>query len=140
MARSTILIAVVLIFAISGSFGSIPHGRRLISRDQLQNLVQLARSKYTNVLIQNPILQGNYPHTGQPNSQFWDDVTDLWGWTAGFYPGVLWQLYRLTNDGFWADESVIATEKLRPRENDTGTQDVGFVIMSSSFTIIILHT
>jgi hypothetical protein len=33
-------------------------------------------------------------------------------WTSGFYPGILWLMYELTEDNFWEKEAILYTEKL----------------------------
>lgn len=98
---------------------------------KLGQTIAYASEKYTIVLGQDPPAQGLYPHTGKESSTYWDDTTDFNGWTAGFYPGVLWQLYRLTLDTKWSTAAERAQQGIRRRENDTTTHDLGFVIMSS---------
>lgn len=122
--KLSVVIALVLV-----SLVDLCTPRRLDQK--LSATVDYAGEQYTRVLADGPTGRGRYPHTAQPDSSVWDDTTDFGGWTAGFYPGVLWELYRSSRDETWSNAAQSAQEGLRRRENDTGTHDVGFVIMSS---------
>ena len=54
-------------------------------------------------------------------------------WTGGFWPGLMWQLFTLTGDGFFKDEAR-RTEKLLTDEFRTFrslNHDVGFMYLLS---------
>lgn len=68
--------------------------------------------------------------TGNPLSPEWN-FSDVGAWTVGFYGGSLWMLYKLTNDEYWKELALEYQERVKPRQFDTGTHDVGFVIMST---------
>jgi len=120
-----IFVTVLIFSCVDVSFS-----RRLDNK--LLDTVKYAVEQYSRVLKDDPVNRGRFPHTGQPGSSVWDDDTDVWGWTAGFFPGVLWEIYRQNNHNeTWSTAATDATTALRRRENDTGTHDIGFVIMSS---------
>jgi hypothetical protein len=50
------------------------------------------------------------------------------GWTAGFYPAMLWQAYAATRDPAWLLRARRWTAGLFPEAHNTGTHDLGFVI------------
>lgn len=52
-------------------------------------------------------------------------------WTSGFFPGVLWLLYNLTNDPYWSEQAKKNTSKLFPIQYFTKDHDIGFMIMCS---------
>lgn len=74
--------------------------------------------------------KNGFIHTGNPLSPEWN-LTPLSSWTVGFYGGTLWMLFKLTHDPFWKELALEYQERVKPRQFDTGTHDVGFVIMST---------
>jgi len=91
-------------------------------------LVEVAAYKKANVLgqIKNPnTFPQYYDYDGRI---FFSSPSD---WTSGFFPGSLWQIYRLTNDSFWKNKAAIWTHRLEGQKNNYGTHDIGFIIMSS---------
>ncbi|MCF8715612.1 glycoside hydrolase family 88 protein [Joostella atrarenae] len=52
-------------------------------------------------------------------------------WTSGFYPGTLWNLYKLSGDNKWKERATIYTEKLDTIQYWEGNHDVGFMIECS---------
>lgn len=52
-------------------------------------------------------------------------------WTSGFYPGVLWFTYHLTENNYWKDQAAKFTELLESEKFNTGDHDIGFKMMSS---------
>jgi len=52
-------------------------------------------------------------------------------WTSGFYPGVLWFAYELSEDNYWKQEAVKFTELLENEQFNAGNHDIGFKMMSS---------
>lgn len=68
--------------------------------------------------------------TADPLQRTWFK-TDVWDWTVGFYGGSLWTLYALTNDDYWKYLAEEYQERVKSRQFDTSTHDVGFVIMST---------
>ncbi|MDX2413856.1 MAG: glycoside hydrolase family 88 protein [Bacteroidales bacterium] len=52
-------------------------------------------------------------------------------WTSGFYPGILWLMYHLTDDEAWANEAKSFTELLESEQFNDSNHDIGFKMMSS---------
>ena len=52
-------------------------------------------------------------------------------WTSGFFPGSLWFLFEATGDVQWREAATRFTEQLEQVQYNTGTHDVGFILMSS---------
>ena len=52
-------------------------------------------------------------------------------WTSGFYPGILWYLYKNSNDEFWKEHAERVTEFLVEEQYNTHDHDVGFRIYCS---------
>jgi len=50
-------------------------------------------------------------------------------WTAGFYPGTLWQAYKLSGDKRYQTWAKQWTESLADQVNDDGSHDLGFKFM-----------
>lgn len=68
--------------------------------------------------------------TGDPLQSTWTK-NSFGEWTVGFYGGSLWTLYALTNDRYWRNLAEEFQERIKGRQYDTSTHDVGFVIMST---------
>lgn len=71
-----------------------------------------------------------YPYAGSPLNEYWDVTGPASGWTSGFFPGVLWNLFEYGRSSKAFDMATDATEPTAPFANLTNTHDVGFVIMS----------
>lgn len=69
-------------------------------------------------------------NTGNPLSSEWNR-SPLSAWTVGFYGGSLWILYKLSHDEYWKNLALEYQERIKSRQFDRGTHDVGFVIMST---------
>lgn len=52
-------------------------------------------------------------------------------WTSGFYPGVLWLMYDLTNNSTWKEKAIIYTNLLESEKFNASDHDIGFKMMSS---------
>lgn len=52
-------------------------------------------------------------------------------WTSGFYPGILWLMYHLTDDEAWANEAKSFTELQESEQFNDSNHDIGFKMMSS---------
>ncbi len=88
-------------------------------------------------LKSSPLLDGTYPISG--NKTFPRTVgksgklklVTKRDWTSGFYPGVLWLTYDLTEDTYWKDNASKFTELLRSEQFNDADHDIGFKMMSS---------
>ena len=73
-----------------------------------------------------------YPYEGVPTSDKWKTTPAVKGqWTAGFYPGILWHLFNHTKQNVWKEAAIKATDAMFDDQFNTGTHDVGFMIMGS---------
>jgi unsaturated chondroitin disaccharide hydrolase len=54
------------------------------------------------------------------------------GWTSGFFPGILWNLYRYNKDRQFYNAARSWTNTLLQESNNVSTHDVGFIINSSA--------
>ena len=52
-------------------------------------------------------------------------------WTSGFYPGSLWQLYKLTGDEHWKVIAQKATARIEGEKYNGITHDMGFKVNNS---------
>jgi autotransporter-associated beta strand protein len=58
-------------------------------------------------------------------------TTGASGWTSGFYPGELWQMYRNTGDSAYSAAASNRTAGIEGQMNNNGTHDIGFEIFNS---------
>lgn len=58
-------------------------------------------------------------------------LVDKNDWTSGFYPGVLWLMYDLTEDAIWKENAEIYTKLLESEKMNSSDHDIGFKMMSS---------
>ncbi len=54
-----------------------------------------------------------------------------YGWTIGFFPGSLWQLYELTKDTVWMNRAASWTHRLEYLKRFTDNHDIGFMMYCS---------
>lgn len=52
-------------------------------------------------------------------------------WCSGFFPGTLWQMYRITGHEQWRREAARNTALLENVKNHSGSHDIGFMIYCS---------
>jgi unsaturated chondroitin disaccharide hydrolase len=52
-------------------------------------------------------------------------------WTSGFFPGCLWQMYGWSHDSAFKGAAIRWTKALETQQLNTGTHDVGFMMMCS---------
>ncbi|MBJ2176206.1 glycoside hydrolase family 88 protein [Aureibaculum sp. A20] len=52
-------------------------------------------------------------------------------WTSGFYPGNLWQLYKLTNQNVFKEKASEWTTYMEDQKMNAGTHDMGFKMYCS---------
>lgn len=68
------------------------------------------------------------PRTVKNGKTMLVDGTD---WTQGFFPGTLWNMYRLTGDEKWRIAAENYTEPLEGLKDMTGTHNLGFLLNCS---------
>ncbi len=71
----------------------------------------------------------NYPRTTNSKGQL--ATTSIYDWTPGFFPGVLWYLYELTNEESWKEQAEKWTYPLKPIQTFTSNHDIGFMMYCS---------
>ncbi len=69
-----------------------------------------------------------YPR-GIDNGVIWE-TTEAGSWTSGFFPGILWQLYKYTEDDSFLEQAQRWTNGLEEQKT-APTHDVGFIINNS---------
>ena len=70
-----------------------------------------------------------YPSTTDMNGTW--GTTGASGWTSGFYPGELWQMYRYSGDTAYSASAATRTAGLEGQKYNNGTHDIGFKIFNS---------
>lgn len=70
-----------------------------------------------------------YPRSTLPEGK-WKTVSQR-DWTSGFFPGILWYLYEMTNDVFYKKLAEKWTAGLTEIQNYSGSHDIGFIIFCS---------
>jgi unsaturated chondroitin disaccharide hydrolase len=64
----------------------------------------------------------------------WNREGERWThWCEGFFPGILWLLYRHTRDEKWADAARKLSRPLEPRQHDRAVHDLGFLFFSTYY-------
>lgn len=58
-------------------------------------------------------------------------LTPSFRWTSGFFPGMLWYLYKYTSDKKWEEQARIYTANLQREKYNGGTHDMGFKMYCS---------
>ncbi|CAG2102385.1 unnamed protein product [Medioppia subpectinata] len=96
-----------------------------------KQVVDYAVKQYTK-LDKTLKIGSQYPNDGSPESSTWRTTPGVKDqWTAGFYPGVLWQLYDYTKNEEWKRLAIKATDGLYEDQFKTDSHDIGFMIMCS---------
>lgn len=109
--------------------GYITSWNHVKSELSISNTISYAARQYSN-LSESIQGQDGFVSTGNPLESSWNKK-DVNNWTVGFYGGSLWVLYKLTGDEHWKTLALEYQERVKQRQFDTGTHDVGFVISST---------
>jgi unsaturated chondroitin disaccharide hydrolase len=63
----------------------------------------------------------------------WGREGERWThWCEGFFPGILWLLYKYTGDGSWSGFAKQYSRALEPRRHDRSVHDLGFLFLSTT--------
>jgi unsaturated chondroitin disaccharide hydrolase len=63
----------------------------------------------------------------------WDREGERWThWCEGFFPGILWLLYKHTRDESWRRPAEEYSRRLEPRRHDRAVHDLGFLFLSTT--------
>ncbi len=93
--------------------------------DELFSFAETQYLKATQTLTD----QNRMPRNSNPDGT-WRTTTKR-EWTSGFFPGVLWQLYRYSGDEYWKKEALSWTLPLTELKHFDGHHDLGFMIFCS---------
>jgi unsaturated chondroitin disaccharide hydrolase len=93
----------------------------------IQEAIDYSLDKLSRSLLEVPI--NNYPIRTKGIGEW--EVTSPSEWTSGFFPGCLWYAYLLSEDTTWISDAKIFTEGLEEQKFNTGTHDLGFMILNS---------
>src|SRR5260370_12929056 len=62
----------------------------------------------------------------------WDREGERWThWCEGFFPGILWLLYKQTNNEKYRQCAELYSKALEPRRHDRAVHDLGFLFFST---------
>jgi unsaturated chondroitin disaccharide hydrolase len=93
---------------------------------QLQNALTVAGEQLKKT-VADIGTTSNYPQYTNPNGTWsWVPATQ---WTAGFFPGALWQMYQATGNSYYQTQATKFTNPLSV--DQTNTSDVGFEVFDS---------
>lgn len=93
----------------------------------LREALDLAADRCRRVLDQYPGYLPMYTVGGK-----WGKEGEKWThWCEGFFPGILWMLYKNTGDKQWLDPARRLSRRLEPRRKDTTVHDLGFLFFST---------
>jgi unsaturated chondroitin disaccharide hydrolase len=62
----------------------------------------------------------------------WKHEGEKWThWCDGFFPGMMWLIYRQSGDAWFREQAERYSRPLEPRQHDRDVHDLGFVFMST---------
>jgi hypothetical protein len=93
----------------------------------MRSVVPVAKSQYSK--IGNVYLEGLTPRTLNDDNTL--KSVSPYDWTSGFYSGIMWYMYALTNNDQWKEAAINYTEILDTIQYWSGNHDVGFMINCS---------
>ena len=117
------ILILLLLCAFHSSFG-----QKNTKKLQFQAVIQLAEQQYSSYISSHSD-KIEFPRNTNPDGTLREVSSD--DWTSGFFPGCLWQLYRITNKEQWKEAAKIWTSGLEKEKNNTGTHDLGFMLNDS---------
>jgi unsaturated chondroitin disaccharide hydrolase len=89
--------------------------------DDCENQLKIAVPKLTDLT--------KHPRLIDKDKTAWKEVTnDKLIWTSGFYPGILWYAYEVTDNERWKNEAIQRTEVFEDFQNITEHHDIGFMM------------
>lgn len=99
------------------------------SSSELISIDSLLQNRYEN-LLEYPVDSLSIPRSYNPITKE-IKVVESKDWTSGFYPGNLWQLYKLTGKEAFKNKAVEWTAFIEKEKYNGGTHDMCFKIYSS---------
>lgn len=125
MKRIAIFIASVFIsasFSCKGKSEKV-EGTQTVSTDSLLNIRFQKLSDY-------PVDSLSFPRSYNEKSDELLKVSSK-DWTSGFFPGNLWQIYKLTGKEVFKTKAIEWTKLMEKEKYNAGTHDMGFKMYSS---------
>lgn len=102
------------------------------NREPLTDVIErgLARARVQAASMAEELLpqEGVFPRSYEDGRMI---TADYRWWTAGFFPGVLWQLFADSGEERFLEYAKIFTERVRPVAEMTDTHDLGFMLLCS---------
>jgi len=71
------------------------------------------------------------PYPERLNDYGQRENVSIYGWTSGFFPGVLWKLYEATGAEDFKAAAIDYTDRLFPLRHYSDNHDIGFMLMCS---------
>ena len=99
------------------------------SGSEMISIDSLLQNRYEK-LLEYPVDSLSIPRSYNPITKE-IKVVESKDWTSGFYPGNLWQLYKLTGKEAFKNKAVEWTAFIEKEKYNGGTHDMGFKIYSS---------
>ena len=122
MRKNLLLIPGLFSLLVLGSCGAGPDPKL----ESVKHAIDVARSQLELSSAEFDSLPG-FPRSLMPKFK----VVDAKDWTSGFYPGTLWEAYRLTGDEHLRAEAEKFTARLEGIQYYKGTHDLGFMVFCS---------
>lgn len=100
-----------------------------LEKDFISGIIKLTEIKQEKIIVLNK--NTNYfPEYIENGEIFYVRSQD---WTSGFYPGILWELYSVTDNVIWKDYAKLWTETMLNSKPLNSTHDLGFMILPSVY-------
>jgi unsaturated chondroitin disaccharide hydrolase len=94
----------------------------------LRSALDLAAAQARRILDTYPGYSPMYTVGGK-----WNREGERWThWCEGFFPGILWLLYKHTGDEAWRRPAEEFSRALEPRRHDRAVHDLGFLFLSTT--------
>lgn len=122
MRKNLLLIPGLFSLFVLGSCGAGPDPKL----ESVKHAIGVARAQLELSSSEFDSLPG-FPRSLMPKFK----VVDAKDWTSGFYPGTLWEAYRLTGDERLLAEAEKFTARLEGIQYYKGTHDLGFMVYCS---------
>ncbi|MCK5694347.1 MAG: glycoside hydrolase family 88 protein, partial [Bacteroidales bacterium] len=108
-------------------------GPDMITLDEIVSQLELLDANIIKVQAEDPLTANGQkrvvPRTINKDGSL--SVVPAGDWTSGFYPGVLWLMYELTEDVDWKEKAIKYTDLLEDQQYNGSNHDVGFRMFCS---------
>src|SRR5680860_105458 len=129
MTNRTTLFTIVLLFAVSVSFGQKQKYARW-TLDEVQNTIDLCEEKAL-ITLENLDTYKKSPRTIHAGEEHWN-TKPTGGWTSGFWAGILWYVYEGTGNEDIKSEAEKFTNEIEVLlSRPVKSHDMGFIFNSS---------